>query len=682
MRQFFTKSLTRQLITQFLLAALIPIALLSFITFYYSKAALKKETFGHLSAESENKKNQAIAYFKNQFNNIRILAESPGTKNAFNLLQAYHDAGGGDTNGSFDVNSKEYKLIYEEIAPLLNRYSTIYGYHDLFFVCKNHGHVMYTTNNEDDLGSNLRIGPYKDSALALLREKIIKDKKITMTDLTYYKPNEPPTLFIGAPVYDAKGDVLSILAIQIEAEQMNAIMTDIKGMGETGETYLVGEDFLMRSDSRFDEDSTILKRKVNTSVVNKAINNGEHGTGIEISKDYRGKNVLSSYSHLELNEELGTDFEWVIISEIDISEAFAPINALKIRILWIAFLSIIIISLTGYFSAKCIAEPLRNLSDKVALISKGDLTFTVSPGERHDEIGILKTAFCDMLNAFKNQTQQIMEGAGSLATSIAQISVTSTQLATTSSQTSSSVAEITTSAEEIRQITETSSKKAEYVAESARKSSEESFIGEATTNEAINGMKRIKDEMQYIAEGIVKLSEQTLSIGEIINTVNDLSDQSNLLSVNASIEAAKAGEHGKGFAVVAQEVKSLADQSKEATNQVRNILNEIQKATSAAVMTTERGSKAVEAGMDMVNKTGNCVKDLLTNVQRAEESSVQIYTSSKQQLIGMDQLSKGMENIKEASGQNVNSAKQLESACMDLGKLGENLKNITDKFKI
>src|SRR4028119_1286641 len=107
-------------------------------------------------------------------------------------------------------------------------------------------------------------------------------------------------------------------------------------------------------------------------------------------------------------------------------------------------------------------------------------------------------------------------------------------------------------------------------------------------------MQRIREQMEAIGESMMRLSEQSQAIGAIIATVDDLAQQSNLLAVNAAIEAAKAGEQGKGFAVVAQEVKSLADQSKQATTQVRTILNDIQKATGAAVMATEQGSKAVE----------------------------------------------------------------------------------------
>ena len=134
------------------------------------------------------------------------------------------------------------------------------------------------------------------------------------------------------------------------------------------------------------------------------------------------------------------------------------------------------------------------------------------------------------------------------------------------------------------------------------------------SGESIEVMNRIREQMESIAESIVRLSEQGQTIGEIIATVNDLAEQSNLLAVNAAIEAARAGEQGKGFAVVAQEVKSLAEQSKQATAQVRAILGDIQKATNSAVMATEQGSKAVEAGVAQSTQAGEAIRLLAESI--------------------------------------------------------------------
>jgi len=179
-----------------------------------------------------------------------------------------------------------------------------------------------------------------------------------------------------------------------------------------------------------------------------------------------------------------------------------------------------------------------------------------------------------------------------------------------------------------------------------------------------------------------KLSEHSQAIGEIIATVNDLADQSNLLAVNAAIEAAKAGEQGKGFAVVAQEVRGLAEQSKQATAQVRAILTDIQKATSAAVMATEQGTKAVEAGVKQSADAGQAIRALGDSITESAQAATQIAASSQQQMVGTDQVALAMENIKQASTQNVAGTKQAETAAQNLHDLGQKLKQLVEKYKV
>src|SRR5262249_1331739 len=157
------------------------------------------------------------------------------------------------------------------------------------------------------------------------------------------------------------------------------------------------------------------------------------------------------------------------------------------------------------------------------------------------------------------------------------------------------------------------------------------------------------------AENIMRLSEQGQAISEIIATVDDLAAQSNLLAVNAAIEAAKAGEHGRGFSVVAQEVKNLAEQSKHATTQVCGILSDIQKATGNAVMATEQSSKAVEDGVKQSTQAGESIQQLAGNVNISAQAATQIAATNQQQFVGMDQVASAMENIKLASTQVVAS---------------------------
>jgi len=270
-------------------------------------------------------------------------------------------------------------------------------------------------------------------------------------------------------------------------------------------------------------------------------------------------------------------------------------------------------------------------------------------------------------------TRQLRESIAQLSASSSEILATTTQVAAGSTETASAVSETTATVEEVKQTAQLSSQKAKTLSDSAQKAANVAQVGRKSVEETIQGMQHIQAQMESIAESIVRLSEQGQAISEIIASVNDLAEQSNLLAVNAAIEAAKAGEQGKGFAVVAQEVKSLAEQSKQATAQVRTILGDVQKATSAAVLATEQGSKAVEAGVKRSAEATESIRVLADSVTEAAQAATQIAVTSQQQMVGMDQVVLAMESIKQASLQNMAGTQQTEVAARQLHELGQRL---------
>jgi methyl-accepting chemotaxis protein len=321
----------------------------------------------------------------------------------------------------------------------------------------------------------------------------------------------------------------------------------------------------------------------------------------------------------------------------------------------------------------------REMAGMAGRIAAGDLHVQINPQSAQDLLG---NAFESMVTNLRSLTGEISEAVNVLGSASSEIVASTTQLAASATETATAVTETTTTVEEVRQTAQIASEKAKSVSESAQKSAQISQVGRKSTDETVESMKRIHQQMSSIADSMVRLSEQTQAIGQIIAAVDDLAAQSNLLAVNAAIEAAKAGEQGKGFTVVAQEVKSLAEQSKQATAQVRTILNDIQKATSAAVMATEQGTKAVEAGVKQSAQAGESIQALTGSVAESAQAAAQIAASSQQQLIGVDQVATAMESIKQATAQNVASAKQMETSARNLNDVGRKLKQLIERYKV
>jgi len=279
-------------------------------------------------------------------------------------------------------------------------------------------------------------------------------------------------------------------------------------------------------------------------------------------------------------------------------------------------------------------------------------------------------------------TENLAQAASQLGMAASEILGTVTLAAAGTAEMAASINETTTTVETMRQASLLSSQKAQYVTDTAQRALQVSVNGQKAVEETVTVMDRIREQMETIAQTVVRLSEQSQSIGGIIASVTDLADQSNLLAVNAAIEAAKAGEQGKGFAVVAQEIKSLAEQSKQATAQVRGILSDVQKATSSAVMATEQGSKAVEAGVKQATQAGDANRALTETSNVAVQAAVQIAASNQQQVVGMDQIGVAMESINQAGSQNASGLKQMQVAAKNLHELGQSLKGLILQFKV
>ena len=261
-----------------------------------------------------------------------------------------------------------------------------------------------------------------------------------------------------------------------------------------------------------------------------------------------------------------------------------------------------------------------------------------------------------------------------LSTSCAEMLAVVSQVAAGAVQTATAISEAATTVDEVRQTSLLSSQKATAVADTAQQAESVAEEGVRVVTEAIENLKAISAQMAEAAECVVRLSEQTEAVSEIMSTSNDIAEQSNLLSVNAAIEAAKAPEAGKGFTVVAEEIKNLAQQSKQAVMQARSIILDIQKATSAAVMAAERSVKMVEDHASNAVHSHKTISTLGDTVGAASQAATQIVASSQQQLVGMDQISEAMSSIDQASAQNAAGAKQMEAEVQHLGELALGLR--------
>lgn len=336
------------------------------------------------------------------------------------------------------------------------------------------------------------------------------------------------------------------------------------------------------------------------------------------------------------------------------------------------------------------SQYLQNTVEKysrfLAEIEQGVMTARLNVDQEQrgasDPMVVLGQRLNSMANTLHNMIIEIKSTANNLSTASSEILAATTQQSSGTSQQSSAVTQTTSTVTEVKTIAEQSSLRAQEVTLSAQRTMDVSRSGQEDMQSTIDSMYQIRDQMQGIAENILALSRQTQQIGDITTTVSNIASQSNLLALNASIEASRAGEHGAGFAIVATEVRSLAEQSKRATAQVRAILSEIQKATNATVMVTEEGTKKVDAGVQLAIQAQKSIGQLSQVITENAEIAMQVSAGSQQQLTGIDQVAMAMQNINQASVQNLASTRQTEKAAQNVTDLAEKLTDLVVRYKV
>ncbi len=347
----------------------------------------------------------------------------------------------------------------------------------------------------------------------------------------------------------------------------------------------------------------------------------------------------------------------------------------------VAVLAVGISSLAAYILTRYINGTVNTCLAFAAQVAQGDLTARLD-SKSTDELGTLGTHLNSMAENLSQMAVQIRGGAQEIASATNEILAMVQQLATSSSKTSSAIAETSVTVEDVKRAARLASEKAKNVADTSGSAVGVSEAGKKATEDTISVIHLIRDQMESISETVLRLSDHSLEIGNVIETVQDLAEQSNLLAVNASIEAARAGEQGKGFVVVAQEIKTLADQSREATARVRGILDDTRKWVGAVVMATEEGIKAVSSGVEQSAAAGEAILALANNVNTTAQAATVIHSTSEQQAQGVDQVSTAVGSVAQAMRQNSAGAKQLEEAAKKLGALGESLTVLVDQYTV
>jgi methyl-accepting chemotaxis protein len=364
-----------------------------------------------------------------------------------------------------------------------------------------------------------------------------------------------------------------------------------------------------------------------------------------------------------------------------VQEATASAQATSRLIVYGSILGVALVAVLGMATRRSIIRPLAEFQKFVTAVGEGDLTQQSTAGSG-DEMGKLAQGLNRMVSGLKDVAGQTRSATENLNSAVVEILASAKQQAASTGERAAACQETNATMQQVSQSCFQMSERAKQVAATAEAISVASHSGLETVQNTNRSMESIREQAEAVAENVVALSEKTQMVGEIVATVNDIAEQSHLLALNAAIEAAAAGEHGRSFSVVAGEIKNLADQSKEATVQVKSILGDIQKGINSSVMLTEEVVKRVELGKRLADQAASTTREMTSSIQQSVQAFQQIMAGTNQQQIGFEHVMQAVKDIGQSSEQAASGTRQMERAAADLAALGEQLRKATDRYRL
>ncbi|QOY55565.1 methyl-accepting chemotaxis protein [Candidatus Sulfurimonas marisnigri] len=649
-----------------------------------SKDALLKKTYNSLVSSREVKANQVERFFSNTMVDINVLSLNANVMKILSELIMLHRELEVQATDPYPIDDMDVDDIIDKYDEFFQYYAKEYKYSDLHIICQEHGHVMYSQAKKSDIGANLSSGNLKNSPLGEVWKKVKDLKRPVFIDMKPYIPNKSePTMFLGAPIM-VNGFLKGVLVFQISEKSINEIMTFRDGYGESQEDYLIGKDNLMRSDSFLSpKERSISASFANPtlgSVKTEATKNVLSGkTDIQIVLDNNKKSVLSAYKPIKI----GKDLTWAIMSEIDESEVMKePDNFRNTMVIISGVIFIISLIASSFILTLVLVRPLKELENRAEDLAHGEADLTQRLNiQGNNEIARVSNYVNDFIKKVQDTIVQAKFTSNENLSVSEELAKTSREIGKKAEEESTIVSEVSSHGKRLQSVLQGSIENAKATKDEID-SAESTMLSTSKVIVALSDDIRTRSEVEAeLADRLLHLSSDAQQVKGVLDVISDIADQTNLLALNAAIEAARAGEHGRGFAVVADEVRKLAERTQKS-------LSEINATISVIVQSISDASEAISANSSAIEK----LSENAITAQDEISSSVTLMGSA---VIKVDDMVQGyidngkaiedmimkVEIVNELSVSNTKSVEGIASASNQLSSMTTKLNTLLESYK-
>jgi methyl-accepting chemotaxis protein WspA len=662
-------SITARLLFWFLVIALVPCAVLMATIDSLASRSIEQTVRRGLMVISEARVSAIEGFVNQRRGDVALAGRLQFVVEAMTRLPEVIKKEGFD--------SPAYKAAAAPYRKIFSYYRLSYGYSNAYLFALD-GTLLLRAVDDIEIGPNLEQGPLKDTELAGVFRRAKMLLQSVFSDYQVYPGVRDPLGFVAHPVLGVKGQVIGVVVLQIGNREIYNVLADYAGLGETGETFvgqLKGDEVVVVAPLRFDPDAAFRRRAtVGSGAIPalEAASRGDHG--FRFSTDYRGRSVAAVYSYVP-------SLRWGIVVKQDVAEAYALVRSQRAAIAGLMLVTLLAVSATAVWLARSLARPVRAAVEVADRVAGGDLTARIEL-QGKGEVGTLIRSIAKMTEDLRSLIGRVQKSSIALMSTATQIAATSRQqeqsvhdYGLSTNEAATALKEISATGQELLRTMNEVNEVASHTAELASHG-QEGLAGMDRT------MRQLADSTGSIGAKLSVISERAANINLVVTTITKVADQTNLLSINAAIEAEKAGEYGLGFLVVAREIRRLADQTAVSTLDIERMVKEMQYSVSAGVMEMDKFSEQVRRGVSEVGQLSEQLGKIIDAVQGLTGRFDQVTEGMRVQSQGADQIREAVLHLSEGVNQTITSLREFNQATAHLREAVGELKEEVSRFRI
>lgn len=675
-----------KLLLAFFIVSLIPLLIVTLMSVSRAKAAIKQEAVAKLTAIQETKRNHIRDRLLRLETSVRIIKNDPYFQSSMKSFTLAYEKNG------HTVDNDYWRLMVEsKEAPIIGMVN-LNGFYDLLMMSQK-GHIVYSTQKGKDLGLQVTDSQLSGSSLAAAFNALEEagDDEIVFADFNAYAPSAgEQAAFIMTRMKSKFGKDIGAMAVRIPGDQFDSILKQRSGMGETGETYLVGKT---DDTTALRSDQTVKKGKIGDPVTQAFTAQALAGkSGTTVIENSAGHTELVRYDPVDLEQ-----LNWGIITTASSDEVFQSVGGLVKTMILISLLVVAIVAGIALLVTSVITRPIQRTVEMLQNIAEGegDLTCRLKTGTR-DEIGEMAVWFNTFVAKIQDIIKQISNDAtslnsvssdltgiaGQMSKGIENMSDRTNEVAQASTETSRNISQVATASDQAAGNIDMVAAASEQMAATVKEIAKNSEYARTMTQSAVS-------KTEAAGTRINELGQSANMISSVTEVIEDISGQINLLALNATIEAARAGEAGRGFSVVANEIKELAAQTADATDQIKDRITGIQGATGDTIDHISGISQTIKEVNDIVVGIASAVEEqaitsgeISDNVVRASGGIRDMNENIKTGSSVVDSITGQIVDFNGVVTDISTSGKDVFKNADNLSDLAQRLESLVGRFKV